>query len=69
MGQKHGKISAERKSNCAILIVISNLQPVLAGVLTALERHVNGEWNGEINEHRAVIAVADFKLIIFPAHA
>ncbi len=55
------------KSNFSILVLRTNLEPFLAGILAALERHVDRERHFEIHENCAVVAVADFKIAITPA--
>lgn len=67
--KKHGDFQWKPKSNFSIVESVSNLEPVLARILTALERHVDGERNGEIHEYRAIVAILDFHVSVFPADA
>jgi hypothetical protein len=55
-----------RRSNSFVRILISDLQPIFAGMFTALEGVKGGERNVEVNEHRTIASVLHFHLIEVP---
>src|SRR5229473_6436694 len=60
---------AATRLNFLVFVLIANLEPILARIVAALERRVNGEWDGEVDEDCTIVPILDLHVSIFPADA
>ncbi len=50
-----------------VFVLVTNLQPVLAGMLAADQRPEGRKWNLEVAEYRAIITVFNFQDVAVPS--